>query len=172
VVPAKLRSSDWQRSAERDRLFALYAEADALLEGWRCTCSEGWTAHGPFARCCHFGDIGREPYPTAVELEEVLHAVQRAPLALRGRRTTLPLLDRGGCPLLSREGRCSVYASRPFGCRTFFCDTAEAPFGARARLPRAELREIGRRIADLSARFAPHDPHPRPLARALAPGRR
>ena len=41
------------------------------------------------------------------------------------------------CPLLSADGRCRIYASRPFGCRTFFCDDAEAPFGRRRRSSRA-----------------------------------
>jgi hypothetical protein len=67
------------------------------------------------------------------------------------------------CPLLSPDGRCRIYASRPFGCRTFFCGQ---------KLPRQAVGSIGRRIADLSARFAPRDPGPRPLVRALADWRR
>ena len=59
------------------------------------------------------------------------------------------------------DGRCVVYASRPFGCRTFFCDRAEGPAGERAA-PRAEIGRIARDIAALSARFAPADPGPRP----------
>jgi hypothetical protein len=80
----------------------------------------------------------------------------------------LPMVDLRPCPLLSDDGRCRIYASRPFGCRTFFCDHSEAPFGARTKLPRDAINAIGRRIADLSARFAPRDPHPRPLVRALS----
>ena len=75
------------------------------------------------------------------------------------------------CPLLSADGRCRVYASRPFGCRTFLCDHAEAPFGARTKLPRDAIQVLSRRLADLSARFAPRDPGPRPLTRALLTGR-
>ena len=170
----KLRRSVWHRSSERGELLALYAEVDALLEGWKCSCSEAAVGPGDHPPCCHFGVIGREPYPTAVELEEVRHAMGRAARGPqgRGREVRLPVLDARRCPLLSREGRCAVYASRPFGCRTFFCDSAEAPFGAAAKLPRERLRDMGRRIADLSARFAPRDPHPRPLVRALAAGRR
>ena len=80
----------------------------------------------------------------------------------------LPLAQPGPCPLLSEGGRCRVYTARPFGCRTFFCRDAEGPYGSRAGLPRDAVNAIGRRIADLSARFAPLDPHPRPLVRALA----
>jgi hypothetical protein len=164
-------TSSWNRSPERAALLALYAEADALLAGWTCTCSAGEVVE---ARCCHFAVTGREPYPTAVELEEVMHAVRAAgrpvarsggaPPRARGKRA-LPLAELRACPLLSSNGRCRIYASRPFGCRTFFCDHAEAPWGA--GFPRDTVNTLGRRIADLSARFAPRDPGPRPLVRAL-----
>ena len=75
--------------------------------------------------------------------------------------------SRRPCPLLSDAGRCRIYASRPFGCRTFFCDDAEAPFGAKKKLPRDEVNALGRRIADLSSKVAPRDPGPRPLVKAL-----
>jgi hypothetical protein len=167
------RHARWATSAERAELHALYAEADRLVAGWTCACSSAASAGAPDTpepRCCHFAVTGREPYPTAVELEEVRHAMRSAVAAPGGRRA-LPLADARPCPLLSDAGRCRVYASRPLGCRTFFCDGpggATAPFGAKAKLPREALRAIGRRIADLSARFAPRDPHPRPLVRALS----
>jgi hypothetical protein len=160
----------WSRSAERAELLALYAQADRLVDGWTCACAAESPQGAPEARCCHFAVTGREPYPTAVELEEVRHAMRASAVAARDPRA-LPLAEARPCPLLSDRGRCRIYASRPFGCRTFFCDDAEAPFGARAKLPREELRALGRRIADLSARFAPRDPHPRPLARALRSGK-
>jgi hypothetical protein len=170
--PSRRRSkSSWSGSPERAALLALYAEVDALLDGVTCACSAGGVGSSPEAQCCHFGVTGREPYPTAVELEEVRHAVAatgatlaappRRPVSADGRR--LPLADLRPCPLLSADGRCRIYASRPFGCRTFFCGQ---------KLPRQAVGRIGRRIADLSARFAPRDPGPRPLVRALADGRR
>jgi Fe-S-cluster containining protein len=79
----------------------------------------------------------------------------------------LPLADLRPCPLLSESGRCRIYASRPFGCRTFFCHDAEGPTGARAKMPRDAVNAIGRRIADLSARFDPRDPRPRALTKSL-----
>jgi hypothetical protein len=151
----------WRRSPERAALHALYAEVDALLADARCACSDGGVGSSPEAQCCHFGVTGREPYPTAVELEEVRHALRASPPPRRDPKR-LPLAELRACPLLSSEGRCTVYASRPFGCRTFFCDL---------RQPRAVTKEVaalGRRIADLSARFAPRDPGPRPLVKALA----
>jgi Fe-S-cluster containining protein len=157
------RPPGWRCSPFRAELQALYAETDALLQGLECACTEGLSHTPP---CCDFGVLGREPYPTAVELEEVRHAVLASGLSARGRRR-LPLADRAPCPLLSDSGRCLVYSSRPFGCRTFFCPEAHGSFGSRTRTPRETINALGRRIADLSARFAPKDPGPRPLRRAL-----
>jgi hypothetical protein len=156
----------WSASPERRQLLELYGQVDALLEGWTCSCAGPGADGVTEARCCQFAVTGREPYPTAVELEEVRHAVRAAPPG-RPDPKRLPMAHLGACPLLSPDGRCRIYASRPFGCRTFFCDDAEAPFGAKQKLPRAEINALGRRIADLSARFAPRDPGPRPLVKAL-----
>jgi hypothetical protein len=175
----------WHRSPERAQLLALYAEADALLAGWTCACSAEAKPGEPLqVRCCQFAVTGREPYPTAVELAEVRHAMRTAGIDLSPRRHArrLPMAGLHPCPLLSENGRCRIYASRPLGCRTFFCPDAEppsaplegsgsssrAPRGSRSRPPRDEANAIGRRIADLSARFAPRDPHPRALTKSLA----
>jgi hypothetical protein len=153
----------WSQVPERTALLALYEEVDALTFGMSCACSQAGVGGAPDAQCCHFAVTGREPYPTAVELEEVRHAVRAANVAVappaRGALTQLR-----PCPLLSPEGRCRIYASRPFGCRTFFCGQ---------KVPRESIAAIGRRIADLSARFAKSsggkvDPGPRPLTRALS----
>jgi len=171
------RTPPWSGSPLRAELLALYAEADALTDGCACTCTKGSDAERRFPRCCHFGVTGREPYPTAVEIAELRQAMRSGGLGPRGAstRTRLPIaLDAARpagfpgpsearpCPLLSPDGRCRVYRSRPFGCRTFFC--TDAP----GQPARDAARAIGRRIADLSARFAPEDPRPRPLTRALS----
>jgi len=164
-IPA---ATSWPGSPERAELLAIYAEADALLAGWTCACS---SATGETPGCCDAAVIGREPYPTAVELEEVRHAMRASAVTARERRR-LPVAGSRPCPLLSPQGRCRVYASRPLGCRTFFCDGAAAPTGDRARLPRGALNALGRRVADLSARFDPKDPLPRSLVGTLFPARR
>ena len=155
----------------RAELRAIYAEVDAALAPFSC---EGTR------ECCHFGVTGREPYPTAVEMAEVHEAVRAGGISLgavlRGasrERRTLPIVARDAhesresnarrCPLLSMEGRCRIYASRPFGCRTHFCHRASGP----GKLPRKELLRLSRAVAALSSRFAPRDPLPRPLCRAL-----
>ena len=141
----------------------LYQQVDASLGGWSCDAS---------TECCRFGVTGREPYPTAIEQAELEHAV-RARGGLPKRRL-LPTVGARGedeqrCALLSNEGRCLVYASRPFGCRTFLCDRALNLAGERARaLPKGEIARLGRAVADLSARFAPGDPGPRPMSKVTA----
>ena len=149
----------WKDHAAHAELLRLYAEVDALLAPFSCDDS---------TECCQFGVTGREPYPTAVELAEVKSAmagqgIGAAPPSATKRR--LPIADPAKrCPLLSSEGRCRVYASRPFGCRTFFCDRAQGP----GKLPRGEIQRLSRAIADLSARAFPENPLPRALTRALA----
>lgn len=142
-------------------LRAIYERVDAAVGGWTCAVSTD---------CCRFGVTGREPYPTAVEVAELERAVRA-----RGgipKRRSLPLADAAKerrCRLLSDEGRCLVYASRPLGCRTFFCASATGPAGEGLRaLPKREIAEAVRAIADLSARFSPADPGPRPLSRVTA----
>jgi hypothetical protein len=120
--PASPKPSGWKQSPERAALLALYAEADALLAGWTCACSPDPTPGGVAdTPCCHFAVTGREPYPTAVELEEVKHAVRSAGIALTSGSRRLPMAEQRPCPLLSASGRCRIYASRPLGCRTYFC---------------------------------------------------
>jgi len=154
-------TSSLSNGAELLELRALYARIDRQLEGWTCDASTD---------CCRFGVTGREPYPTAIEIAELERAI-RARGGLPKRRS-LPVAPSKGrderrCSLLGDDGRCLVYASRPFGCRTFFCDRAQGPVGERADsgLPRGVIAEAGRDIAALSARFAPADPGPRPLSR-------
>jgi Fe-S-cluster containining protein len=144
--------------AALEKLRAVYAEVDAVLAGWTCASSTD---------CCRFGVTGREPYPTSVEIAELERAV-RARGGLPKRRT-LPVADERRCTLLSDEGRCLVYASRPFGCRTFFCERGSGPAGEPPRSgPKTEIARLGRSVADLATRFDPADPGPRPLSKVTA----
>jgi Fe-S-cluster containining protein len=143
----------------RTELLALYAETDALLAPYSCDAS---------GECCNFANTGREPYPTPVELAEVELAMAQlggAPARSAPNRHALPLANEDRtCALLS-DGRCTIYESRPFGCRTFFCHRVQGP----SKLPRADLQRIARDIAALAARFSPRDPLPRPLSRVISP---
>lgn len=154
-VPAGGAAAD---GAALEKLRALYAEVDALLAGWSCASSTD---------CCRFGVTGREPYPTSVEIAELERAV-RARGGLPKRRA-LPVADERRCTLLSDEGRCLVYASRPFGCRTFFCERGSGPAGEPPRSgPKTEIARLGRAVADLAAQFDPADQGPRPLSKVTA----
>ena len=73
--------------------------------------------------CCRFEITGLTPQLTK---GEALLAAK----AFRGTgRKVLPESEDGACPMLKPEtGRCLIYADRPFGCRTHFCDAAGGPF--------------------------------------------
>jgi hypothetical protein len=137
-----------------EALRALYAEADRALEGWSCELSSD---------CCHFARTGREPY--LWENEWVL--AERA-MSARGisRKRALPVIEEDDrrCPLLGDDGRCTIYAARPFGCRTFFCDRG---FGPSRKLPRDVLGALGKRVAALAEEGGARD-GPRPISTWLA----
>jgi Fe-S-cluster containining protein len=142
-------------------LVALYERVDALYADWSCP---GTT------ECCRFGITGRQPYVTGIELRLVRHALARRGGPLAARRRALPLHREGPdertCPLLDRSGRCAVYAERPLGCRTFFCDRAQRGAGP----SREELRELVRELQDLAARHQMGGELARPLTHALEAG--
>src|SRR5581483_7337115 len=102
-------------------LGALYGRVDALYEGASCPSS---------TECCRFGLTGREPYVTSIEIAALKRAVARRGGPLSAKRRALPIAGTAAertCPFLDGSGRCSVYDSRPFGCRTFYCDRATVP---------------------------------------------
>jgi hypothetical protein len=136
-----------------DALRALYAEADRALDGWSCELSSD---------CCHFARTGREPYVWENEWALVDRAMSARGIS---RKRALPVIedDDRRCPLLGADGRCSIYASRPFGCRTFFCDRGFGP----GKPPRDALASIGRRIADLAERGGARE-GPRPISTWLS----
>ena len=83
-------------------------------------------------------------------------------VAARGLRRTgrvkLPSRDDGACPLLDEDGRCRIYASRPFGCRTHFCDAAGGPY------QRTEVLDLIRRLEAIDAQLGGDGPRPLPDA--------
>jgi Fe-S-cluster containining protein len=135
-------------------LAGVYRDADDLYAGWSCPAS---------TECCRFGVTGREPYVTSIEVA----AVKKAIAARGGERSWkrgLPVVsDERRCPLLDAAGRCAVYAVRPLGCRTFFCERAEAGDKVRQR----EVNALVRRIQDIAAKHEPGGDQGRPLTRAL-----
>ncbi len=153
-------------------LDALYAEVDETFAAWSCESSTD---------CCHFGRTGREPYVTPIELAAIERERARSgrKLAAIGKpqgkksqsdrsqrdRRSLPLAnDERRCPLLDDAGRCTVYARRPFGCRTFFCDRAIPG----AKVTQRDINAFVARIRDLTAGFRGGEEEGRPLTRMLA----
>jgi len=101
-------------------LETVYRQVDAKFAGWSCPAS---------TECCRFGLTGVEPYVTSIEYLAIIEAIQRRGGALHERRKARPLQGTGvreerTCALLDLDGRCSIYESRPLGCRTFFCSRA------------------------------------------------
>ena len=92
--------------------------------------------------CCQFHLTGQTPHLTK---GEALLAAK----ALRGTgRKELPDSADGACPMLKREnGKSMIYADRPFGCRTHFCDAAGGPYA------RKEVIDLIRRLEDLDVRL-------------------
>jgi Fe-S-cluster containining protein len=142
-----------------DELHSLFARVDALYADWSCADS---------GDCCRFGSAGHQPYVTAIELFAIRHAL--AELAPATERRALPVLreanDVRSCPLLDRGGGCSVYADRPFGCRTYYCGRAKP--GAHPNAD--ELAELLAALQDLAARHKLGGDHVRPLANAIEGG--
>jgi Fe-S-cluster containining protein len=112
-------------------LEGVYSELSALFASSSCPRS---------TRCCRFAKTGKTPYMWPVEARRVLKGIER-----RGGK--LPNEgESGDCPLLLKSGVCSVYADRPFGCRTFFCGDAVLPEGSR----RKEVDALAKRLRTVS----------------------
>lgn len=90
---------------------AVYAELEVRLKQVTRDCQMS-------TRCCRFQLTGEVPVLTLGEALVAARGVRAS-----GRRELKPHPE-GACPLLGREGRCTIYAFRPFGCRTHFCQAA------------------------------------------------
>ena len=76
--------------------------------------------------CCQFKLTGRTPFLTKGE------AITAAQALRDSGRKKLPARTDGSCPMLdAATGRCTIYESRPFGCRTHFCAAAGGPYARR-----------------------------------------
>ena len=105
--------------------------------------------------CCQFHVTGLTPHLTKGEALLAAKAFRAT-----GRRE-LPEADDGVCPMLKRAtGRCLIYADRPFGCRTHFCEAAGGPYA------RKEVLDLIRRLEDLDVRL--NGDGPRKLFPAVA----
>ena len=90
--------------------------------------------------CCQFKLTGATPYLTLGE------AIVAAKGLKAAGRTQLPPREDGACPMLKRDGKCMIYLSRPFGCRTHFCQAAGGAY------PRREVVDLIRRLEEIDGR--------------------
>ncbi len=138
--PERARQAYVQRTAAR-ALETLYRQGDAAWSGFRCPAT---------AECCQLSKRGREPWLWSVEWEALRRAVPALP----------PPRSDGGCRFLDAAGqRCTVYAARPLGCRTYFCQRATRP----GPEPAQEMDRLQRRLETISRSVHPDEPGPRPL---------
>ncbi|MBK8036123.1 MAG: YkgJ family cysteine cluster protein [Verrucomicrobiaceae bacterium] len=106
--------------------------------------------------CCHFRLTGKTPLLT---LGEALYLAKG--IRASGRTQLKPHPD-GACPLLGRDGRCTVYAHRPFGCRTHFCEAAGGMY------PRKHLADLIHRLEALDEKLGGDGSRPLEAAAADA----
>jgi Fe-S-cluster containining protein len=115
-----------------DEVKAIYAELDKRPLERSCQMR---------TQCCHFRLTGRTPFLT---LGEALFAAQG--VRASGRKL-LKAHPEGACPLLGKENRCSIYAHRPFGCRTHFCQPAGGMY------PRKHIADLIHRLEALDEKL-------------------
>jgi hypothetical protein len=144
AVERENKSAAWQRAAAEVR--AVYAELINRPVERTCLARTG---------CCQFQLTGRTPHLTKGE----------ALVAAKGWRATgrkeLPEPVDGACPMFQPEsGRCLIYADRPFGCRTHFCDAAGGPY------PRKLVVDLIRRLEEVDCQLKGDGP--RRIQAALA----
>lgn len=125
-------------------LEAVYRQADAAFAPFSCPAS---------GECCQLTTTGRQPYLWKVEWLKLVRALEREQRAWPEARAD------GGCPFLDEAGkRCTVYADRPLGCRTFFCERIRGP----SRQPVEAMDAMLRKIEQLALELDPED-QPLPL---------
>ena len=135
-------------SAERQAMAAVrdvYAELSHRPAERACTLR---------TECCQFKLTGKTPHLTKGE------AVVAARAFKATGRKSLPERADGACPLLHPEtSRCMIYDSRPFGCRTHFCQAAGGPYARR------DVADLIRKLEAIAHTLGGREP--RPIADAL-----
>ena len=148
-----MRARDWDDENETPEADEAVAEARALQE-LRVIYQRADAAYAPYScpasgECCQLAVTRRQPW--------LWHPEWRLLASRHG--VPAPRAD-GGCPYLDAAGkRCTVYADRPFGCRTFFCERIRGP----ARQPAQAVDVLLRRLEAVSQRVRPELTGPRPL---------
>jgi uncharacterized protein len=138
------KRNDTATTAAREEIMAIYREVEARALPRQCVAR---------TTCCQFRITGRTPMLTRGE------ALFAATGVRASGRKKLTAKEDGSCPLLGRDGRCTIYAHRPFGCRTHFCEAAGGMY------PRKHVADLIQRLEALDERL--QGDGPRPLERAV-----
>ncbi len=136
---ATIRMRKARTDAHRAEIEAIYADLERRPLPRRCEARTG---------CCHFRLAGHTPMLTLGEALYAAEGVRRS-----GRKGIKPDPD-GACPLLARDGRCTIYSHRPFGCRTHFCAEAGGIY------PRKHVADLIQRLEALDERLGGSGPRP------------
>ncbi len=119
---------------EEQETRAVYRLADALYAPYSCPAT---------AECCQLTRTGRQPWLWPSEWRVLRDGVLKAHGAIP------PPRPDGGCPLLDVTGKhCTVYESRPLGCRTFFCHRIRGP----SQQPVMEMNALLERLERVNQR--------------------
>lgn len=132
-------------AASEHELRSIYAEIERRPVQRDCILRTG---------CCHFRLTGKMPLVTHAEALFAAKGVRAS-----GRSVAKPHAD-GACPLLGQDGKCAIYAHRPFGCRTHFCAEAGGPYS------RKQVADLIHRLEALDEKLGHHDGS-RPFVAAL-----
>lgn len=144
------RERDPETRAAMEEVRAIYAEWEQRPIERACT------GRGD---CCRFRATGRTPFLTKGE------ALVAATAWRAAGRTSVPETTDGACPFL-KANRCQIYAGRPFGCRTHFCEAAGGP------ATRKEVRDLIQRLEEIDARLGGNGGVNLPAAVTEAMGKR
>lgn len=130
------------------RVRAVYADLERRPAVRGCTTLAG---------CCQFKLTGLVPSLTRGEAMLAAKAWRAT-----GRQRLPENVASGACPMLdAATNRCLIYADRPFGCRTHFCQAAGGPYARR------EVLDLIRRMEEVDAALG-HTGGPRPLPAMVA----
>ena len=140
----KSRSDDFCYETEIE---AIYAEIERRALPRDCELRGG---------CCHFRLTGKTPLLTLGAARYLAKGIRAS-----GRAQLKPHPD-GACPLLDSRGGCAVYAFRPFGCRTHFCQAAGGVY------PRKHVADLIHRLEALDERLGGEGSRPLEAAAAEA----
>lgn len=98
--------------------------------------------------CCQFKLTGKSPQLTRGEALLAGHGFRAS-----GRKE-LPQPTDGSCPFLQpKTQKCLIYDSRPFGCRTHFCQPAGGP------IDRKDVLDLIRRLEQIDSELGGDGPH-------------